>query len=454
MSDIRIDISNTEVSMVGLEQEKRPHAFAVDQPTALDLSPGQRWAPWRLFAPLGWTWKFLLGMFFSQSLLGGIYVVGWSQRWMRRVALRYLWSLTPNHEFPGRPSSQSYLNALGEADVGLGMPNWLMPEPQPGQQLGFFARLRGIPRNVAKNLARGFGLLFNTWLFTVPSLVVISFAWYDGWNNSFFKGYEQHYVGLAISLLAISVWIAAMFYIPLVQARQAFCDDWRIFYDFGVNLRLIRRAGLWMLWVGGVYFLLSIPPLVIRFAPYFLTHELDPEQVVSTQDLAKQYRQFMFAASPVVLACYCLARIAATRTYAYALAKEAQYGQTPLVMAEMERKCFAVLELPRQISRPKPFIVRSLLWTWGSARNAGVVAALFIIWFFTMFSVYVQQFLNYIPFWGWMNHPLVHTPWLRSLPATLTDGGEVFFGWLLLLACAAFFAYRAGAANPSQQARG
>ena len=70
------------------------------------------------------------------------------------------------------------------------------------------------------NVKLGVGAIFNTWVLTLPACGLWLFAWYDGWNNSFTKGYEQAGVGPGTELLGVGLFIAAMLYVPMAQGAS------------------------------------------------------------------------------------------------------------------------------------------------------------------------------------------------------------------------------------------
>ena len=45
--------------------------------------------------------------------------------------------------------------------------------------------------------------------------------------------------------------------------------------------------------------------------------------------------------------------------------------------------------------------------------------AFVFVWFTFVAQIYVAQFLNYIPFVGWMNQPLVQLPWIKYVPTRI-----------------------------------
>src|SRR2546429_8683233 len=88
-------------------------------------------------------------------------------------------------------------------------------------------------------------------------------CWYDGWNNSFNKGYEQFSVGPGVSVLGILLFITAMLYVPMAQARQAVTGNWRCFYQFRLIRTLVRRRWFACFGLAALYALCSLPILVL-----------------------------------------------------------------------------------------------------------------------------------------------------------------------------------------------
>src|SRR5262249_35650377 len=120
--------------------------------------------------------------------------------------------------------------------------------PSDGERVGVrgsFQRLgRGLIDSLWLNLRIGFRAITNTWILTLPAGLLWWFGWYDGWNNSFNKGYEQAPVGPLISIIGIIWMIAAMFYVPLAQARQAATGEWRSFFQFRLLWSIVRARAL------------------------------------------------------------------------------------------------------------------------------------------------------------------------------------------------------------------
>jgi len=68
--------------------------------------------------------------------------------------------------------------------------------------------LKALGQSLWMNVRLGVQSVFNTWLLTLPACVLMLFGWYDGWNNSFNKGYEQFLVAPGISWLGMMLFIA------------------------------------------------------------------------------------------------------------------------------------------------------------------------------------------------------------------------------------------------------
>ncbi len=156
-----------------------------------------------------WLRNGLLGAICSQVLLLSIVAVGWVQRRMQRETLRAF-----------ERAGEGALQGVPELRDALEPPGWFGGVPSAS---GWRRFLGGFTANARIGLAA----TLNTWALTLPGALLWLFSWYDGWNNSFHKGYEQAAVGPAMGLLGVGLFIAAMLYVPMAQARQASTGSWR-----------------------------------------------------------------------------------------------------------------------------------------------------------------------------------------------------------------------------------
>lgn len=175
---------------------------------------------------LGWgarriaigAWKYFFGMFLCQIAVGALIVVGWTYRLMQRSALRAWWKQSALAEEGltfGRFAAGSHLTAVHGR-----WPNWIVANDgawnRPRSKL-----LRRLFGSLITNLRLGLQGMFNTWVLTLPAGALWLFAWHAGWNNSFYKGYEQAAIGPLIGLLGVAWFIAAMFFPACVILRLA-----------------------------------------------------------------------------------------------------------------------------------------------------------------------------------------------------------------------------------------
>ena len=206
--------------------------------------------------------------------------VGWTHRLMRRRIWRGWWDSVP---FDERPELNQAMRELGLDVVPGRTPRWLLSERfretlnrpyHDGQEPGFLRKLARLPGaltgSLRKNLGYGVSTLACTYALTLPGCFLWWAAWYDGWNTSFNKGYENSSVG-AITWFAGSVlFIAAMMYVPMAWAHHAATGDARAFFQFGVVTRLIRkRLGATVLFAA-CFALACAPIIVMRALPAFL----------------------------------------------------------------------------------------------------------------------------------------------------------------------------------------
>ena len=396
-----------------------------------------------LFAPV----KFFWGIILCQSVLGALAVIGWTYRLMQRSVLKQWWRLSVSSAKAG--SFASFVAGDTRTGEHVHWPNWFLAQNFRGaicrregsethsKQLTI---LKALFTSLWANVRLGVQAIFNTWVLTLPACVLMLFGWYDGWNNSFNKGYEQFWVGPAVSWLGVLLFIAAMLYLPMAQARQAITGNWRSFYQFRLVWTLVRRRWLACFGLASLYALCSIPILILSSLVMFLPNinpklaDLTPAQ--SIQVLNSYY----FRSALFVFPAYVLLRLVAARIYGSALVKAVQTGAVAQdALSENEWQALHRLDL----LRVEPPRLRHPVWriaAWAGTRAGRVTFGFLtgLAWFIFVAQLYLAQFFNYRGAVVWLNQTLVQLPWFHHLPAALKNP----WGDFLAAALIVFVAWR------------
>lgn len=389
-------------------------------------------------------WKYIVGVFFCLSILGATMIVGWTYRLAQRAALRYWW-MRSHH----RNSGERVRHHLARQDPDhehLHWPNWFAHQnfrrtirrAREGSRSipAFLWQLLKAPfHSLALNLKIGLQGIFNTWVLTMPACVLWLFSWYDGWNNSFNKGYEQAPVGPLTGILGIVLFIAAMLYVPLAQARQAVTGDWRSFYNFSFIWRLVRRHWLACLLLAGVTSLFFVPLMILKTAPYFIGSQPQYADMTNAQ-LLKALNNYFFGAALLVFPFYVFLRILAAHIYARGVLRGIQTGEIDISdLAPKERMELHRLNLI-QVNPPRSrhVLLRVATSTTSLALFVGGLAATGFVWFTFVAQIYVSEFFMYHELLAWLNQPLVQLPWFRYIPPQIQNPAAEFFLTAFLLA--------------------
>ncbi len=377
-------------------------AATAPRPEAPDLpAPARsgRVAKWRRRAVQ--VWKYVVGAWLCQHLLLSVLVVGWCYRLMRHHTRR------------------EWLRLSGRTAPPLPWPNWLL-HPD-----GFRApsRRKALTASLVLNARVGAQAVFNTWVVTMPACFLWVFAWYSGWDNSFNKGYEQFWVGPAAGWLGITLFIAAMLYVPLAQARHAATGSWRAFYRFGFVRRLVRHAWPACLLLAGLYAALSLPVTVFRAFPTILPQVLPDLLTLPDAALREFLRDYYFWASAIGFGLYVALRLIAARIYARAIVSAVQRGVVRVdELHPRERRELDQLGLLEAAPAPeRHVVVRVLGWTSARVARLGGAVAIVLLWFAFVAQIFVAEFINYHPVRGWLNQPLVQLPCFSYIPRHLRD---------------------------------
>lgn len=392
--------------------------------------------PAKLWRVLGAVWKLTLGAIFCQSFFLSILVVGWLNRAMQRAVLKAWWRVSP-----ARRQGTSFVEFTAQSAGTMAhasWPNWLLAQPRTAT--GWTKHLAG---SLVQNAKLGAQTIFNVWMLTLPGCLIWWFAWYDGWQNSFNKGYEQAFVGPATFGVGIVLFIAALFYLPMALARQASTGQWRAFYQWRLNWALARRR--WLSSLGLAIFCvgLSLPVAVLKSYPFGhpqaveaqirkleksgqpVSPDLRPvSQWTAAEQLQWMRRYWFFSTLLYVFPAFVLLRLAMARVYAGSVLDAVQRGAlTEEQLAEAEWEALHRLEL----LTPRTAPIRHPVWrivAWLSTRTGRVMSgiATALILFLLVAQIVVGEFFVYHD-WGrgWWNQPLVQLPWFNYTPAHLVE---------------------------------
>ena len=255
----------------------------------------------------------------------------------------------------------------------------------------------------------------------MPGCALMLFSWYAGWLNSFNKGYEQAAVGPLTGIGGIILFIAAMYYVPMAQIRQASTGNWKAFYQFRTVWQLIRKKWLACFALAGAYSAMAVPFMLIKTAPAFFSN--NPKlAALSPADALEFAKTYYFYSAFALFGIYLALRLIAARIYASGLLECVQSGALPEdALAENEWETLHRLDL--LTIRPQPprhAMVEAVAWFGTKMGRATVGVALFLVWFTFIAQVYVSEFFLKTELGrGWLNQPLVQLPWFNYIPSAL-----------------------------------
>jgi hypothetical protein len=384
-------------------------------------------------------------MAFCQSVLGSLAVLGWTYRFMQRSVLKQWW------EKSGIAGGYSGFTDLVAGDLltceHVHWPNWFLHQnfrdavrrdPAAGSLKHGGTVLGALGQSLWTNVRVGVQAIFNTWVLTLPACVLWLFAWYDGWGNSFNKGYEQAWVGPVTGLVGIALFIGAMLYLPMAQARQAVTGQWKRFYDFRLVWTLVRRRWPACLGLAMLYSICSVPIMVLASSVMFLPqispqlNDLAPEQTIPVLN------SYFFWSAAFVFPAFVFLHWVAARTYGSTLLKAVQTGAIGEdVLGEYERRALSGLNLLRiRPDRYRHPVIRAIAWAATRAGRITFGIASGLVWFTFVAQIFIMQFFNYLGAPGWLNQPLVQLPWFHHVPDTLKNPwGEIFFAAVVVFCC-------------------
>jgi hypothetical protein len=260
-----------------------------------------------------------------------------------------------------------------------------------------------------------------TLILTSPSCVLWLGSWYDGWNNSFNKGYENALVGLQAGLFAHLLFIVAMLYVPMAWAHLAASGQVRSFFQFRLLARMIWRNAWSVAVFAAVFSLATLPVMSLRSAPFaFVLADPDAWANAEPAEVLRVIQRYQLAAGLYLFPAFVLLHLLIARLYRLALRRTLK--QDPGIASEMPSHIQTMmfeLDLIPGTPSPRGPVHRVVRWSAQSASNLLGLLAASLLWFTVIAQIYICQFLNYIPWAGWLNQPLIHLPCLQVIPGNL-----------------------------------
>lgn len=368
-------------------------------------------------------WNYTIAIVCTQNVLLSLLFVGWTNRLTQRSIFKQWWRSGDRQNGGFR----EVIGAIESASGHVTHPRWVLRQNFREHLSASPVRfVQSLAHSLWLNLKTGIQVMFNTWVVTLPGCVFMLFSWEYGWNNSFYKGYEQAHIGPATGLFGIALFIAAMHYVPMATARQAATGNWKSFYDFPLVVRLIKRRAFWCMSLASLISLVALPVNLLKTIPGFLASG-DGDfalrvQAMSPEEAFTFLSTYYFWAASLVVPAFILVRLAAGRIYASALLAEIRYGKEMPELSLAEHDVLGRLGLLRREESNSPLVVRAVAWT--ASRSGLLVATVvtMILWFTFISQTYVSEFLNYHGEYGlaWLNHPLIQLPFFRYIPSRLS----------------------------------
>jgi hypothetical protein len=371
---------------------------------------------WRLACAV---WKFLVALLLTTNWLLSVLVVGWTCRFMQRTAFKAWW----------RQSHRPYRKMISFRSAAATTPGWIEHASWPNWVISqdIFGDLRRgrvhrLLGGLWDNLRFGLQSIVNTSVVLALPCLLWTLAWYAGWQVSFNKAYEYFQNGALLGLTASALFIVAMFYVPMAQARQAVSGVWRSFYDFRQVRRVIRRrwfacallalayavAGLFVL----VFF--SIVPMATQFGDWL--NSLDANRRLWSM------KAYFLGGAAVLFPLFVALRWFAARIYASAIGQMLSTGEIrPDELSSAERLAFP----PELVNAPEARddwsrADRAIAWSKSLPARIILGIVVTLAWALVVAEIFIGQFFIFRGPRVWLNHPLVQLPWTDYTPAAQT----------------------------------
>lgn len=363
----------------------------------------------------------LIGTVMTQAFLTSILALGWVQRSCRTVALRQWQRRSSASTAPPEP-----------------WPSWILA---PGTQSqprgkGLFHRFQ----ETGSTVRAGLKALVCLGVAILPGCLLWAFAWYDGWQNSFAKGYEHAFVGPSLFAVGTLLFVIAMLYVPLAQARLGATGSWRGFFDVRTVWTLVKQRWMASFGLALVCTGLNVPVSLLKTFPAVQTQAVEnqiraaqkagkpiPPDLVHPADLTpseqlRYLKRYFLLSALYVFPAFVLVHFLAARIYASALVEALSRRRlSPAALTPWEATQLKALNLLPEPIDAEATAVSQPRWSFaGRWVPRFASAATCVVWLTFMGQIVVSEFFKATA-WGrgWWNQPLLQLPWFNYVSAAL-----------------------------------
>ncbi len=386
----------------------------------------------RVASILAFLWRWFIGVVFCQSIILCVMVVGWTYRLMQRYAVYCL--VKSQNKKHATLAFSKLTRTHPELQYLQSPPNWFFQQnakttfnEQWHNADTLWQSIKALFRfplhSVWLNFKIGIQAVFNTYVFTLVPCLLWQFAWHAGWNNSFNKVYEQSFVGATTGVTGIILFCLIMFYVPMAQARQAVTGEWRSFYHFRANWRLIQSSWLYYTILIALFSLISLPITIIKIAPGFIGHA-EHWMNAGDAEILQFLNRYYFWTGFICFAGYVIVHLFAVRVYVSALMSALHHNQFPLEsLSPFERTVIKATGADQNAELDESSILVQIgRWLGTKLKAALCMILIFMFWLTFVLQIYVSEFLNYhTHLRAWMNQPLIQLPAFRYVPTQLEE---------------------------------
>ena len=372
------------------------------------------------------SWLIVVCNFFAQSLLTSIITLGWIYRWVQydiTIRLFKKSSITQNqnknNQWRQFSRSNSPIIKLQKIPNFLWRQQGFTSGEQPPNAI--VNQFHKFFHSLWLNCKIGFSGILTTWSLTAIPSIIWAMAWYTGWHISFNKMYEESATGVSLSLLGIFLFSVIMFYLPLAQARHSFTQDWRSFFDYRFIKTMVLQCPLQVFFLAFGYALCGLIATLIKIMPLFFPAMNPQLELLSSSEALKFLNGYYFYTGLILLLLFFILKTCTGGIYASTLRK--MWEKKLLSKESFHTHEVNILELFHfeygvNYRQPK-LLTQAVKFPFFFSYKTIVLSATFIVWSIFNFLPFVSEFLNYYPFWGFLNQPLVQLPCFRYVPDRL-----------------------------------